>query len=75
MPTEKKPVYWLSPLNAEDDFGVQYGTIMYDAKTIHGPWANMSEISFQRHGFGRLGTGYGQKYEKQPDGRWLKVEG
>jgi hypothetical protein len=35
----------------------------------------MTLKSWRLHGFGKLGTGYGQKYEKQADGRWLKVEG
>jgi hypothetical protein len=39
-----------------------------------GPWAIMSEASWQRKGIGRTGIGFGQKYEKQEDGKWLKVE-
>lgn len=69
------PVYWLSPLGKTDDFGVPYGDEMFDGKTIGGPWANMTRRSWVRHGIGRLGTGFGQRYKKQPDGRWLKVEG
>lgn len=68
-------VYWLSPLGDEDDFGLPFKTVMYDGKTQMGPWANMSETSWKLHGVGILGTGYGQKYKKQADGRWLKVEG
>lgn len=72
-------VYWISPLGGFDDFGDPYdlnpGGIMYDAKTDLGPWANMTEKSFKEHGPGRLGTGFGQKYVMQEDGRWLKVEG
>ena len=71
----KEPVYWLSPLDKLDDFGVPYGNIMIDGKTRQGPWANMSESSWKIFGCGRLGTGYGQKYRKQSDGRWLKIEG
>lgn len=74
-----KTVYWLSPLGGFDDFDRPYdlkeGGIMYDAKTRRGPWANMSEESFQEHGYGRLGPGFGQKYQMQADGRWLKIEG
>jgi hypothetical protein len=72
-------VYWLSPLGGFDDFDSPYdlkpGGIMYDARTKHGPWANMTEDSFQVHGAGRLGPGYGQKYQMQEDGRWLKIAG
>jgi len=68
--------YWVGHLGDKDDFGLPYdGKVMYDAKTKMGPWANMSEVSWKQHGIGMLGTGYGQKYEKQVDGRWLKVEG
>lgn len=70
----EKPIYWLSPLGELDDFGRPYGEVMYDAKTRHGPWANMSEESFRLESGtgGRLGIGLGQKYRRQPDGRWLK---
>jgi hypothetical protein len=68
-------VYWLSPLADVDDFGRPYRGVMIDGATKQGPWANMSEASWLVNGLGRLGVGYGQKYKKQADGRWLKVEG
>lgn len=71
----ERKVYWQGFLGSTDDFGRPYGEVMYDAKTTMGPWANMAEESYRVHGVGKLGTGYGQKYEKQADGRWLKVEG
>jgi hypothetical protein len=67
--------YWMSPLGDTDDFGDKYDKVMYDGKTKMGPWANMTETSYKQFGIGRLGLGYGQKYEKQADGRWMKVEG
>lgn len=70
-----KKVWWLSSLGDKDDFGLPFGEFMYDAKTTDGPWANMSEASWEKHGIGRLGPGYGQKYEKQANGRWLKIGG
>lgn len=74
-----KPVYWISPLGGFDDFGLPYdleeGGIMYDAKTVHGPWANMTEASFRKNGVGRLGPDLGQQYQMQADGRWLKISG
>lgn len=73
MPQQK--VYWITPLGSADDFGIPFDKVMYDAKTRMGPWANMAPSSFRTYGLGRLGTGFGQKYEKQADGRWLKVEG
>jgi hypothetical protein len=70
-----KAVYWQGCLNSIDDFGVRYDGTMIDGRTKDGPWANMTETSWRRHGCGLLGTGHGQKYEQQADGRWLKVEG
>lgn len=44
-----------------------------DGKTVHGPWANMCSECHSHIGVG-LGTGKGQKYER--DGiKWVKVEG
>jgi hypothetical protein len=68
-------VYWVSPLGIKDDFGELYKDVMYDGRTNSGPWANMAAQSWRIYGVGKLGTGYGQKYKKQADGRWLKVEG
>lgn len=67
--------YWMSPVGDRDDFNVKIEDTIYDAKTVMGPWALMTPTSFRRYSTGRLGTGYGQKYERQSDGRWLKVEG
>jgi hypothetical protein len=71
----ERKVYWPGELSPNDDFGVPYKNIMFDAKTKNGPWANMTEKSFRNHAVGLLGTGFGQMYEKQPDGRWLKIKG
>jgi hypothetical protein len=67
--------YWTGNLGPKDDFGRPYGDLMYDGRTNMGPWANMSHDSWMMVGVKKLGTGYGQKYRKQADGRWLKVEG
>ena len=72
---EKPKRYWLGPMNRTDDFGYPIRNIFIDGKTKQGPWAIMSPQMWKLHGFGLLGTGYGQKYEKQVDGRWLKTEG
>jgi hypothetical protein len=48
--------------------------VFIDGAIITGAWANMDEKCYNVFGRG-LGTGLGQKYEKQVDGRWLKVEG
>ena len=48
----------------------------YDAKTSYGPWGNMCPSCFYMGpGLGELGTGFGQEYTKQKDGRWLKTGG
>ena len=69
------PRYWLSPVGTNDDFGVPITNTIIDGRTIHGSWALMTPASFAADGTGRLGIGYGQKYVKQADGKWLKVEG
>ena len=74
-PKGDKKVYWTGTLPDLDDFGVPYKTIMIDGKTKNGQWALMTEQSFRNYGYGQLGTGWGQMYEKQPDGRWLKIKG
>lgn len=50
--------------------------VLYDARTIYGPWAVMCQEHFELFSLGKLGTGYGQKYVKtmNPIGLF-KVEG
>ena len=72
---ETKVQYWSSPVGKVDDFEDKISDEIIDGKTIYGPWALMTPKSFKKYGVGRLGTGYGQKYKKQSDGRWLKIEG
>jgi len=69
---EKK--YWSGGINIKDDFGDPIKEVFIDGATIHGPWAIMTPESHEMFGCG-LGTGKGQKYIKQSDGQWLKVEG
>ena len=45
-----------------------------DGKTIYGPWAVMDTGCHKKLGMG-LGIGKGQQYDRQQDGRWMKVEG
>ncbi|KFH18447.1 hypothetical protein IB60_17225 [Brucella abortus LMN1] len=74
----KAPLYWQSPIAACDVCSIVFpkapGTEMYDARTRAGPWANMCRCCFNFEGLG-LGTGLGQKYVLQEDGRFLCVEG
>lgn len=63
---------------SEDDFGYPFtkeeGEIVYDARTKGGPWATMSESSFELFGAGQLGLGSGQKYRRNAQGHLIKVE-
>lgn len=44
-----------------------------DGRTMWGPWACMCKECWEEKGDG-LGTGRGQMYGRQPDGRFLKIE-
>lgn len=70
-----KKVFWTGEL--EDSCQLcnkPFGYTMYDSVTPSGLWGNICDRCFGRYG-GRIGTGFGQKYELQDDKRWLKVEG
>jgi hypothetical protein len=69
-----RKVYWLSPLKDCDICHNPFGNIMIDGKTRQGPWGNLCERCHTVFGVG-LGLGRGQKYEKQTDGKWLKIGG
>jgi hypothetical protein len=69
-----KQVYWVGTVPAKDDFGGEIGLTFFDAKSIQGPWGIMNEANFKIYGIG-CGQGMGQRYDKQTDGRWLKVRG
>jgi len=67
-----------------DDFGDPFtkkeGEVVYDATTRghngrSGPWATMTQKSYDIHGAQRLGTGFGQKYVRNAAGEFHKVEG
>lgn len=57
------------------DYCGKTAATMYDAATREGPWAFMCPECWRKHGFARLGTGFGQRYDRGPDGRFFKVEG
>lgn len=67
--------YWMGDVPTKDDFDATIVDEFIDGKTRMGPWALMTLATWRRLGVGRLGVGYGQRYQKQPDGKWLKVEG
>lgn len=67
--------YWQGEVGAKDDFGGTITDEFVDGATASGPWATMNPEHWRRFGSGRIGSGSGQRYRKQDDGRWLKVEG
>jgi len=70
-----KPRYWTGNPGHECNVCHQnWGKTFVDGATSMGPWANMCTECHRRYGRG-LGEGKGQRYEKQPDGRWLKTGG
>lgn len=69
-----QPIYWCGHLDPVCQISNRpFDKVMYDARTPYG-WANICEATFKELGC-KLGTGLGQKYELQDNGRWLKVEG
>lgn len=70
-----KPKYWCGPVREKDDFEQPIVDTFIDGKTCMGAWAIMTPAMYSRYGMGGYGMGRAQRYEKQADGRWLKVEG
>jgi hypothetical protein len=73
--TEKR--YWMSPAPAKcDTCQGKIEKTFYDAATSYGAWGCLCPTCFHLGpGLGQLGTGKGQEYKKQKDGRWLKTGG
>lgn len=69
----KKPIFWHVPVGKCDLCDTPLHDVMYDSNTRHG-WGNVCGECFENYGQG-LGTGRGQRYEKQTNGRWLKTDG
>jgi hypothetical protein len=68
--------YWVGEAPETDDFGGPIVKEFVDGRTRLGSWAVMNPANFARYGSSAgLGTGRGQRYKRQDDGRWLKVEG
>lgn len=82
-------ITWFGPIPEKcDTCDTPITTTFYDAattdpvcnalagRTIRGPWANMCPSCFTLGpGCGKLGPGFGQQYEKQDDGKFMKVAG
>jgi len=64
---------------SQDDFGVKFtnepGEVIYDAATKQGPWATMTQASYDLHAAPHgLGLGKGQKYVRQQNGELHKED-
>jgi len=75
MQKPERQKYWTGTIGDKDDYGRLITDEFIDGRTVWGPWAIMAPLSWREEGVRKLGTGYGQRYKKQADGRWLKVEG
>jgi hypothetical protein len=72
-----KKVYWLGTLHDECQMCHRpFGEAMYDCAIppLSFAWGNICRVCFTGYGC-RLGTGFGQEYKIQKDGRWLKTRG
>jgi hypothetical protein len=70
-----QPVQWLGDTPTNCDIGGEtIGNAFVDGATKYGPWGFMCPSCHARYGYG-LGTGRGQLYQLQPDGKWLKTKG
>jgi len=68
-----KQVYWCSDVADCDICNQPAQNIMHDAATHRG-WGWLCTKCFDGEGCS-LGLGRGQRYEKQTDGRYLKIGG
>lgn len=64
----------MRPPPACDTCSDQIQEAFVDGRTYTGRWASMCMDCYGEFGVG-LGTGKGQRYEKQDNGSWRKVEG
>lgn len=73
----KKLVVWASPVPTNcHTCDTPITDKFYDAVTVVGPWALMCPSCHNLGpGRGMLGTGYGQEYTKQHDGKFIKTAG
>lgn len=67
-------IKYVNPPKVCDQCHKDFGDVMYDAKTIYGPWGNFCTDCFNSICMG-LGTGLGQMYKKNEAGDFIKVAG
>jgi len=75
-PAGKTPVYWRSPVPDTCQLSDRKITTKFVDGRVPGrsSWACMHP-DYYLSGGGTFGTGRGQLYQKQADGRWLKING
>lgn len=71
--------YFSAEKMSQDDFGRTFtnepGEVIYDAATMIGTWATMTQASYDLHARpGSLGLGKGQKYVRQENGELHKED-
>jgi hypothetical protein len=72
----REPIHWMGSIETKCQLSGRKLTTEFVDGRVPGmsSWAIMHPAWFKSRG-GKLGTGRGQRYQKQPNGRWLKVEG
>lgn len=68
---------WLGPAPTKcDTCGQPIVDTFYDAATIHRMWACMCpNCQVFGPGLNKVGTGIGQEYKKNKEGKWIKTAG
>jgi len=77
-PPPPSPVYWCGPAPERcDSCRLAVRDRFFDARTVKGPWGILCWPCHENPaiGLGKLGPGFGQQYDRQPDGRFLKTAG
>lgn len=70
--------YWRGRVPDRDNWGRPIADEFIDGRSGYvrvGAWGFFTPQSWRIHGCGQLGPGFGQRYQRQPSGRWKKVEG
>jgi hypothetical protein len=67
-------LYWVGTVGRCDICNGAIKAEFIDGATTRGPWASMDPKCHRLFGRG-FGPGRGQRYQRQADGRWLRVEG
>ena len=73
--TNARQVFWLGRVPSYCQVsGTPITDEFVDGRSANGQWAIMHPETFAALGH-PFGPGFGQKYKKQSDGKWLKVAG